>query len=217
MTPAERFDRAIASFDAANAEDPNRELADGRERPKALLYAERLTAMLARLAPDGSEALRLAARCQHLQRWKIPRSDYPMTLEGYYQWRTRSRDFHVDLAHAILTDVGYDGATIAHVCALTRKERLKTDSEAQALEDAVALVFLESYLAGFVAEHGDYDEAKLADILTKTAKKMSARGRDAALSAITLPPQLAPIVRNAMSAVPAVARAKRPTGGRPSR
>ena len=65
MTPSARFDNAIARFDAANAEDPNRELVDGRQRPKELLYAERLTAMLARFVPDASEALRLAAAGAH--------------------------------------------------------------------------------------------------------------------------------------------------------
>lgn len=209
MTPRERFDQAIARFDAANAEDPGRELVDGRERPKALLYAERLTAMLARIAPDASEPLRLAARCQHLQRWKIPRAEHPMTQAGYFQWRARLRELHVDLASAILTDAGYDDATIARVNSLTRKEALKTDADAQALEDAVALVFLESYLAGFVAEHRDYDEAKLAGILTKTAKKMSARGREAALTAIALPAAFAPVVRAAMNAVRAAARPRR--------
>src|SRR5215470_16063993 len=173
LTVAERFDRAIARFDAANAEDPNHELFGGREHPKALVYAERVTAMLARFAPDASEALRLAARCQHLQRWKIPRGEYPMTRAGYHQWRNRLRDFHADLAGAILADSGYDDATIARVASLIRKEALKTDGEAQALEDVVALVFLESYLAEFVVEHDEYDESKLIDILTKTARKMS--------------------------------------------
>ena len=201
MTHSERFERAIARFDAANAEDPTRELVDGRERPKALLYAERLSAMLARIAPDASESLRLAARCQHLQRWKIPRADYPMTQAGYFEWRARLRDLHVDLARKILAEAGYDDAAIARVAALTRKEALKTDADAQALEDAVALVFLESELADFVDRHADYDEAKLGDILTKTAKKMSARGREAALTAIALPATLAPLVRNAMQAV----------------
>jgi hypothetical protein len=206
MSPSERYAAAIARFDAANAEDPTREVADGRERPKALVYAERLTAMLARLVPDASEALRLAARCQHLQRWKIPRADYPMTRAGYHQWRNRMRDFHAELAGAILADVGYDGATIARVASLVRKEALKTDGEAQALEDVVALVFLESYLGDFVVQHGDYDEAKLAGILTKTARKMSARGREAALRRIDLPSGLASVVRGAIEAVPSGAR-----------
>jgi hypothetical protein len=189
---------AIARFDAANAEDPNREVADGREQGKALVYALRMTSMLARFAPDASVPLRLAARCQHLQRWKVPRSDYPMTRAGYHRWRARLRDFHADLAAATLRDVGYDDATIARVRSLIRKEGLKTDPDAQALEDVVALVFLESYLDEFVAGHGDYPAEKFVDILAKTARKMSARGRDAALAAIALPPALAPVVRAAM-------------------
>ena len=193
-----RFERAIARFDAANAEDPNREVAGGRERPKELLYAERMTAMLARYVPDASEPLRLAARCQHIQRWKIPRAEYPMTRVGYHQWRGRLRDFHADLAAAILREVGYDDALIVRVRSLIRKEALKTDADAQALEDVVDLVFLESYLAGFVATHGAYDEAKFLDILGKTGKKMSARGREAALTLIDLPLALVPVVRRAM-------------------
>ena len=210
MTASERFTEAIGRFDAANAEDPNREVVDGRERPKALVYAERLTAMLARLAPDASEALRLAARCQHLQRWKIPRADYPMTRAGYYQWRNRLRDFHAELAREMLNEVGYDGATIARVASLIRKEALKTDGEAQALEDVVALVFLESYLVDFVVQHSDYEEAKLADILTKTAKKMSTCARDAALTRIDLPSDLVDVVRKAIERVRPGAQQERP-------
>ena len=77
------FDRAIALFDAANAEDPNSETADGKAWPKELLYAHRMGEMQERFAPDASEAVRLACRAQHIQRWKIPRRDYPMTPEGY--------------------------------------------------------------------------------------------------------------------------------------
>ena len=138
--------------------------------------------MLARFAPDASEPLRLAARCQHVERWKIPRADYPMTRAGYERWRTRLRDFHAERAGAILRDAGYDDATIGRVGALIRKEALKTDAEAQALEDVVALVFMESYLDDFVAKHAGYDEAKFVDILQKTARKMSARGRASALT-----------------------------------
>ena len=200
MTGADsaRFARAIACFDAANGEDPNRESDGGGVRPKELLYAERMTAMLARFAPQASEPLRLAARCQHIRRWKIPRADYPMTRAGYQQWRVRLRDFHAELAGAILRDAGYDDATIARVGSLIRKEALKTDAEAQALEDVVDLVFLESYLADFVAEHPGYDEAKFVDILKKTGRKMSARGREAALTLISPPPALLPVIRKAM-------------------
>ena len=197
---SESFTLAIARFDAANAEDPNRESVGGRGRPKELLYAERLTAMLARYAPDAPEALRLAARCQHIQRWKIPRADYPMTRPGYHQWRTRLRDFHADLAATILREAGYDETIVARVRSLIRKEALKTDPEVQALEDVVDLVFLESYLGDFVAKHPDYDEAKFVDILKKTAIKMSARGREAALTLIAPPPPLVAVIRKAIEA-----------------
>jgi Domain of unknown function (DUF4202) len=198
MTHTERFDRAIARFDAANADDPNRESVAGHERPKELVYAERLTAMLARFFPEAPEVLRLAARCQHIQRWKIPRADYPMTRAGYHRWRTRLREFHADLAATILRDAGYDDTMIGRVRSLIRKEALEADAEAQALEDVVALVFLESHLDEFVARHGDYDEAKFVDILRKTGRKMSARGREAALTMIALPSALGPVVRKAM-------------------
>ena len=194
----DRFDDAIARFDAANSEDPNEEIVDGRAYPKELVYAERMTAMLARFAPDASEVLRLAARCQHIQRWKIPRGDYAMDRIGYLQWRKRLNKFHAQVAGAILSDAGYGEATIARVDALLKKEALKSDPDAQALEDVVALVFLESYLAGFVAAHAQYDPDKFADILVKTAKKMSPRGRAAAISLIGLPRDLAPAVRAAI-------------------
>lgn len=198
ITDTRRFERAIAAFDAANAQDPNREFATGKEHPKELLYAERMSAMLDRFAPDASEALRLAVRCQHIQRWKIPRSEYPKTPQGYKQWRTRLMEFHAETAGAILCDCGYDEALTGQVQALLKKRGLKVNPETQILEDVVDLVFLESYLADFVASHAEYDEAKWTDILRKTSVKMSARGRAAALSLITLPGHLSPLVHRVM-------------------
>ena len=195
-----RFDRAIARFDAANAADPNRETVDGGERPKELVYAERMTAMLARLAPAAPEIVRLAARCQHIERWKIPRGEYPMDRIGYLQWRKRLNKFHGEVAGGILREAGYDEPTVARVARLLMKEGLKSDPEAQMLEDVVDLVFLENYLAAFVATHGQYDTAKFTDILAKTAKKMSARGREAAVTLIHAPPDLSPLIRRVMGA-----------------
>ena len=194
-----RFAAAIARFDAANAQDPSFDIVDGARRPKALVYADRMTAMLARFVPDPSEALELSARCQHIERWKIPRIEYPMTRAGYQAWRARLRDFHADRATAMLREAGYEDATIDRVRGLIRKERMKADPEAQALEDVVALVFLESYLAEFVTTHGAFDEPKLTDILQKTGRKMSARGRAAALSDLALPPAIEPVIRRALA------------------
>jgi uncharacterized protein DUF4202 len=199
-----RFKLAIERLDAANAEDPNRETADGNEYPKELLYAHRMSAMLERYAEDASEALQLAARCHHIQRWKIARADYPMTRAGYHQWRTRLRDFHAEIAGALLKDVGYDDDTITKVCSLVRKELLQQDAEVQTLEDVIVLVFLESYLEDFVRTHPDYDEAKLIDILRKSLHKMSAQGRKAALTIIELPSSLLPAIREAVQQVDSI-------------
>ena len=46
------FASAMALIDAANGEDPNEVVADGRRWPKELLYSERMSDMLARYAPD---------------------------------------------------------------------------------------------------------------------------------------------------------------------
>jgi hypothetical protein len=199
----DRFRAAIQRFDTANAADPNREPdAAGIEQPRELLYAQRMTEMLDRFAPEASEAVRLAVRSQHIRRWEIPRDSYPRTPEGYKAWRTRLMDFHADTAGAILREAGYEEETIARVRSLLRKERLKRDPETQLLEDIIALVFLEHYLAGFVAGHAGYDEAKFADILHKTWLKMSPRGREAALVVARIPAELRPVVERAVAQPP---------------
>jgi hypothetical protein len=200
---SERFRAAIERFDAANAADPNREPDPaGVEQPRELLYARRMSEMLERFAPEASEAVRLAVRCQHIRRWEIPRDAYPRTPEGYKAWRTRLMDFHADTAAAILREAGYEEEPIARVRSLLRKERLKRDPETQLLEDVVALVFLEHYLAGFVAGHPEYDEAKFADILRKAWLKMSPRGREAALAVARIPDALRPAVERAVARAP---------------
>lgn len=151
-------------MDAFNGADPNHEIVAGQEYPKELLYAERMTAWLARLAPEASEALRLAARSQHIGRWTIPRSHYPMDRRGYHQWRTA----HAQTAREIMQHTGYDEATIVRVENLLKKTHLKNDPEAQRLEDTACLVFLEHYFSAFAQKH---DEQKLIEILQKTWKK----------------------------------------------
>jgi len=171
----DRFRDALAAIDAAHAEDPECE----GGRPKELVYAERMSACLARLAPQASEALRLAVRCQHLQRWKLRREDYPAGPAGYRRWRTDEASAHAEAAAAALARAGYDAGMIARVQSLVRKENLRSDPEAQALEDTSCLVFLEHYLADFARKHA---EAKLVDILAKSWRKMSPAGREAALA-----------------------------------
>lgn len=179
MDDRARFAAALAAIDAANADDPSHETVDGKKMPKELAYARRMTAWLGRLDPEASDALRLAIRAQHIRRWTVPRDGYPMDRQGYHRWRTALARFHADTAGAILQQAGYDAAMIERVGSLIRKERLKTDPEAQTLEDVACLVFLENYLADFAGKH---DEAKVVDILRKTWRKMSKSGQEAALS-----------------------------------
>ena len=173
-----RFERAIACFDEENARDPRQEVVEGVARPRELVYAERMSAQLDAFCPDASETLRLPARCQHIRRWEIPRSDFPMDRIGYRRWRSALSARHAEVAGQILCEVGYDEAVQARVADLLQKRRLKKDAEAQMLEDVVCLVFLEHYFDAFSRDHS---REKLVDILRKTWAKMSDRGRDAAL------------------------------------
>ena len=191
-----RFDQAIARFDAANAQDPNIEPIDGRDVPKELLYAQRMTAWLHAIAPDAPESVRLAARCQHIRRWTIPRADFPAGRDGYLRWRAELARFHAETAAKILREVGYDETLIAKVEGLLHKRNLKRDPDVQLLEDVICLVFLENYFADFSTQ---FDEAKVIDIIRKTWAKMSPRGHAAALE-LELSPDAAELVAKALAA-----------------
>lgn len=200
LVTSDLFVNSIARIDAANAEDPRTESVGGVDRPKELVYSERMSAWIEKLDPNASEALRLAARAQHIRRWEIPRSDYPMDRAGYYKWRTTLYKFHARKAAEILREVGYDVECIARVESLLQKKNLKTDPEAQMLEDAACLVFLESYFAEF-ADRGDIDEEKMIDILRKTWRKISERAHEFALG-LPMPAAARTLVERALSASP---------------
>ena len=190
-----RFAAALEKFDSANAEDPNYETdANGKEWPKEVLYARRMSDCLARVAPDAPETVRLAAHCQHIRRWTIPRSDFPMNRPGYHQWRNTLKKFHAELAGQLLAEVGYDAALIARVQALVQKQGLKDDPEVQLLEDVICLVFLEYYFLPFAAQHS---EEKVVEIVQKTWPKMTARGHELALQ-LPLPPEALALVGKAL-------------------
>lgn len=175
MTPLQHV---ISRIDSANAEDPNLVLDGGVRRPAELLYSERMSAMLARFVPDASDALQMAVRAQHLRRWTIPRSLYPMDRAGYHRWRGELKRRHAEWAASILKDCGVPDEVSSRVSSLIRKENLKTDPEAQSLEDVACLVFLQHYAVDFSSRN---DEQKMIGILQKTWRKMSERGRQAAL------------------------------------
>ena len=174
----ERFNKAIALFDAANAEDPNQD----QGQPKELLYAIRMSEMIGRFAPDASEAAQLAVRAQHIRRWTVPRNSYPMTKDGYLAWRSGLYKFHADTAGELMREAGYDAAMIERVKKAVGKRGIKTNPDTQLLEDIANLVFIEHYMLAFAGSKPDYDEAKWLDIIRKTWSKMSRSARAFALS-----------------------------------
>jgi hypothetical protein len=194
-----RYDTAIAAIDRLNATDPRMEVdGSGTRRARELVYSDHMIACLAHLYPAASECLRLAARAQHICRWQIARSDYPLGREGYNAWRAACRDHHAALVRRIMQDSGYPEPDIAHVVKLIRKEELKRDAESQALENVVGVVFVTHYLQDFVAGHGDYDEAKLLGILRKTMRKLDGVGH-AAIRDISLPAAHKSLVEKSLS------------------
>src|SRR5688572_21224762 len=151
----ERFERAIARFLEQNGRDPNVVVVNGVNEPKERVAAQRLAQWVAKLSPEGSEALHLAAYCQHLRRWEIARTDYEPGRIGYLKWRKTLGRFHADEAATVLRDVGYDDATIDAVRQINMKLALQTNADCATMEDALCLSFLEHEFAEFSAKHPD--------------------------------------------------------------
>jgi len=188
------FDTALSKFDDYNSQDPNHELVDGQSVPKELVYARRMSERLTSFAPDAAEEVRLAARCQHIGRWQIPRTTYPADKKGYLQWRNKLKDHHAALAEGILKEAGYSQDMVDKVKFLLLKKELHHNQQTQLLEDVVCLVFIEFYLADFAAKH---DDEKVVDILRKTMKKMTGRAIQAARE-IELDPRTATLIAQSL-------------------
>lgn len=200
ITDPQRYDRAVALFDSANGEDPRFERNDGTDVPKELLYSRRMTEMLGRFAPEASEAVRLACRAQHIQRWKVPRSEYPMTPQGYQHWRTTLYKFHADIAGRLMQEAGYDEEMVERVRKIVSKRGLKVNPETQMMEDVADLVFIEHYMLGFAGQKPDYTEDKWLDIIRKTWKKMSDPAHAFVIAGkVKLPEPLAPLILKAVT------------------
>lgn len=173
-----RFETAIALIDKKNSDDVNVSISNGLEFPKELLYSQRMSQRLLKFNPDASQELQIAARAQHICRWKIARNEFPMDRIGYLKWRETLKKMHADTTAEILKEVGYDTKFIERVSFLINKKLIKKDEESQTMEDVICLVFLEFYFDEFSAKHSD---EKVVDILQKTWIKMSELGHAEAL------------------------------------
>ncbi len=192
MTP---FEMTIEAIDESNAADPNTVLVAGSPHPAEFAYGQRMSAMLDTFAPGSSDTLKIAVRGQHIRRWTIPRNTYPMDKNGYHRWRNELKRRHAEWTGEIMAACGYDDAAIARVASLIRKEHLKSDPEAQCLEDVACLVFLAHYSAEFAGKH---DAEKMIGILRKTWAKMSDRGHEAAFG-LTLAPAVRQLITRALT------------------
>jgi hypothetical protein len=194
------FDKALALIDTANSQDPNQVSADGKEWPKELLYSNRMSDMLTRYAPDADDAMKLAIRSQHIQRWKSPRNAYPMDRIGYLKWRKDLYKIQANTVAELMEQAGCGDDMIERVKTAVAKSNIKGNPDTQLLEDVTDLVFMEYYILEFVGKHPEYSEEKWVDIIQKTWHKMSEHAREFALSGkIKLPESLAPLIRKAAS------------------
>lgn len=178
MSP-DQLERALATIDSLNARDPNLISFSGEERPKELVHSELVTRWIERLDSNPSDALRLAARAHHVERWMIPRSEYPKGRAGYLKWRAALQRHHAATAERVLAAQGVDSETTARVQDIICKRDLRSDPEVQCFEDALCLVFLETQLTALA---GRLDRDKMLKVLRLTLPKMSRAGRESALS-----------------------------------
>lgn len=185
-----KLDVTLAAIDAANAQDPRQD----EGQPEALLYGQRMSSEVARLFPDAPDALQIAARGQHIERWVLKRVDYPEGRAGYLKWRRDLAAHHATRVGEIMADAGYDAEDIDTVGKMLRKEGIKRNELVQALEDVICFVFLKWYFAPFAAKHS---HEKVVDIVHKTARKMSKDARTRALSEFDLPDDLRNAVETA--------------------
>ena len=101
-----------------------------------------------------------------------------MNRAGYLQWRSELKRFHADKSGEVLRQLGYAEEFVNRVQDLNLKRYSPGDVEAQTLEDALCLVFLERQLDS-LAERSTDD--KILNALQKSWAKMSPEGRTQAL------------------------------------
>lgn len=174
------FEHTLAAIDALHAQDPRpTTLADGTSQPQELIYAQRMSRWLEQLQDAPNELLSIAVRAQHLQRWQLPRSDYPEGRIGYLTWRRDQSAQAGDTTAALMEEAGYSQEEAKRVASIIRKQGLGRDSDVQALEDCACLVFLENYFADF-SRKVEHDH--MVRIVQKTWGKMSPQAHALALT-----------------------------------
>lgn len=190
-----KYEAALRAIDDAHSQDPRKVEVDSEQVPYELHYARRMSGFLDRLRPDASPTLRLAIRAQHFRRWEVPRGSYAMNRQGYHSWRTAPKQRQAEQATRICLGCGYDPSEAERVGELIRKEKMRSDDEAQTLEDVACLVFLADQLDQFERA---FEEEKMLSILRKTWAKMSDLARELALQ-LAMPDRARELVAKAVA------------------
>jgi len=190
-----RLEKVLSAIDDINNQDPNQTQVDGKAVAKEWLYGQYMSECLTTYWPDANELLKIAVRAQHIKRWHLKRSEYEIGKAGYFKWRIALGKFHAQTTQDLMTDQNYSQDEATSTAAIIRKEKLKSNSDSQTLEDVACLVFLQYYFDEFAAKHS---EEKIIRILQKTWAKMSDKAHTIALS-LTLPEHLAKLVNKALA------------------
>ncbi|MCV6601882.1 MAG: DUF4202 domain-containing protein [Cohaesibacter sp.] len=178
MPHSSNLEAVFDAIDEANAADPRSAPVGGEDMaaiPLELIYGLRMSDMCAAFAPDADELIQIAARGQHIERWVIPRDDYPRDRPGYHRWRNALKKHHAKRVSEIMAAHGYDDEACETVSNILLKKNLKRDSRTQAVEDLACLVFLKYYAEDFAKGH---TSEKVINIIAKTLPKMSAESHD---------------------------------------
>jgi len=168
-----QYTTAIELINSVHNQDPNSETIDGVEIKAELLYSERMLAILEKVAPDASFELKLAAKCQHMSRWSIPRATFSMDKKGYYQWRAAIMEHQLNVSSSVLKQAEINELSIEIIVDALKNKADKSNINASVIEDTACLTFIKWYLVPFA---GQFDPEKAKIILQKTAGKMSERG-----------------------------------------
>lgn len=197
-----RYEQTAELIDQANSLDPNKENDyDSSESTKELLYGLRMADMIERFAPEADEVQKLSVRAQHIERWKSPRSDYPMNKKGYYMWRTKLYAFHADTLVKLMQQTGYSDEEMERAQLAVGKKNLKSNPDTQMLENIAALTFIEHYMLDFAGKHPEYSEEKWIEIIVRTWRKMDEKAQQFALSGnLKLPEPLVPLIQKSLAA-----------------
>ena len=190
-----KLEKTLNDIDLLHSQDPKKSIIDGVEKADELIYTENMSKALSKVSDSPSEELIIAVRSQHLCRWEIARSEYPMDRPGYLKWRTDLGKLHADKACEVMGKNGYSQESIDKTRKIIRKQNLKANPDAQAMEDCACLVFIET---GFLDFAKKFEEEKVIDIVQKTWNKMSERAQQEALK-LDLPAEALELVKKALS------------------